>query len=562
MSNLEVLTGVGEILEAQIIELASINGERCNPTPEQPERYATNRVALTAEDRLAREKFIRPRMEAAGMEIDDEHPMGLIGILRGKQSDLAPLVVLSHIDTLQGGDMYDGTLGVLGGIEAVRAMRETGFMPDRDIMLISLTGEESAGYNRAVFGSRSMFQGLTPADLDSRTDPSNPSIREMLSDEEIERTEQPIFGPGRKYKLPHAVIELHVEQDSSLDRENIDLGIVEAIAAPVRFSVQIGEPTDKNTAGFQPKPFASSKTIDLIVDGRADHSGATPMGAGNRADGLAETAEFLLPILNAGHGDELGYGISRMLIEQINIDGEAMNRIPGEVSTRLRIEADTRGKVDSLLKQFSYKVQARNNFHGISSDLFSPNALTIEKSGPNASQNLPDASMQPNHISALMLASRVQKIAGKYAEKGVVGTATRYRTGSGQVHLGLDIRGIDKASRDMAMADIASFSGLTKVDFGEALPGSGDPVTMDQRLVKIMQEEIDRRRIGTSKIMVSAAVHDTQNAARAGVPSLMVFVPSLAGGKAHHPDAYTAPLSIEKGTKTLLAFMLRMSQNA
>lgn len=157
----------GADVERNLLDLAQIGGTLIEGIPQQPERYSVNRLALGEADKVARDTFIRPLMEASGMEVH-EHPLGIIGTRYGKNRDLAPLVIISHTDSVPKGDMYDGDLGVIGGIQVIQAMETAGIENERDIHVISITGEESSGFGLALFGSRGMFQGLTDRELDSR----------------------------------------------------------------------------------------------------------------------------------------------------------------------------------------------------------------------------------------------------------------------------------------------------------------------------------------------------------------------------------------------------------
>lgn len=540
----------GAETEARLLELARVGGRRIEGTPEQPERYAVSRLALSETDTRGRDEVIRPMMERAGMSILDEHPFGLIGIMEGTSPELPPLVILSHTDSVPDGDMYDGDLGVVGGIQAVEAMRDAGIQPERSVIVMSLTGEESSGFGFALFGSRGIFHGLTDAELDASI-PGGLSIRETLGPDATEVVKVPIVGPGRLIPTPEAVLELHVEQGDRLDNAGIDLGVIEAIAAPTRFSVTFGErPVELETE----EP-ANAIYLRLRTDGKSDHSGATPMGLEHRADGLAETAHMLVDMAEAVDLD----------IGDIVVDGEAINKVPGVTTVDIRVGD---GNIDDLIAKLTTlqaildKFNQNLNEHG---DRFATDpisAMEIDRS--EASRFFKRDQIQPRQLEALNLIGGVQNAATMCAALQVVGTVGTYSMSEeGILSLGLDIRGIEKASKDDLVAFIRQFAEDSdypdKAKFGDSLPGSGDPVTLDSDLVQRAKALINEQRIGSSQVMFSAAGHDAQNSAKAGFPTVMVFCQSNNGGVAHHPDAYTKPANLEKGVRALTALTLSLA---
>jgi acetylornithine deacetylase/succinyl-diaminopimelate desuccinylase-like protein len=548
------LVASGEQIEAQLLGLASINGTLLEPTTEQPERYATNRVALSAEDKHAREQFIRPLMEAAGMEVH-EHPFGLIGITVGEDPSLAPLVRLSHTDTVPNGDMYDGVVGVIGEIEAARAMREAGIKQRRTIIDIALTGEESAAFGFVTFGSQAMFHGLNDKDLNS-TNAQGISIRDKLTPKEISTVQRPIFGPGTIFGVPHAVIELHVEQGNKLEAQGKDLGIVESIAAPIRHIVSIGE------TALRPQGADNllAKYFRLTVQGQADHSGTTPMGANMRADGLVETAAYLLPFMH----DRLRSGQQNITVGGIDIESGAINKIPGLTTTLLRLNGSSPAEIEAMRGSLNARLEEQNRRYDGPDVRFDSQPLSLHEMRPPSAVFFSQQEMLQRQTAALALVQLVNEIATEHAAEQVVGTVGTYATTlEGVIKLGLDVRGIDKQSRDTAISQIttglARLKVLSAIELGDPLSGSGDPVTLDKDLVNTAQAAIDDFGIGSSVKMFSAAGHDAQNAARAGIPSVMLFCQSGHEGIAHHPSAYTSPQNIHKGVRALAALSMRLA---
>ena len=219
-----------------------------------------------------------------------EHPFGLLGILRGRNQKLAPIVVMSHTDTVPRGEKWDGSYGTVGALMVALAIKQAGIKLDRDVIFGALSGEESARFRFACFGSESMFLGLDNNQLAAQ-DKDGRSIADVVGADNLEKVSRPIFGPhGDQFPTPHAVIELHVSQDKRLEQMNADLAVVDAIAAPQRFDIKIGasEPLEPRESDYP-----QSRYFVFTAQGRADHSGATPMTSGSRHDGLLATSEFL-----------------------------------------------------------------------------------------------------------------------------------------------------------------------------------------------------------------------------------------------------------------------------
>lgn len=554
----EIINSIdGNQLEYQLIELAGIGGEELSSARGHRKRYATNRVALSPEDAQATEEFIVPLMEKAGAVIY-RHPLAVIGTYEGENPDLPPIVIMSHTDTVPKGDMYDGTTGVLAGIATLQAMKEAGFLPKRNIMIASLTGEESARFNIALFGSRALWHGLRSNEL-ALTDEQGSSIAELLGKENAEIVRKPIFGPnGDELPAPAAVIELHVEQGKMLEEKTkdgksykADIGVVEAIAAPARFHVTIGE---KNLAPDDTH-YTHSTYIKLSLAGKAGHTGSTPMGVDNRADGLVETAGYLQEALNE-HGD-----MSDLLsISHIEIDEQGMNKIPGVTEAVLRVAGDDQEKVTDAVRFLEYLVDHRNGIINGRHPKFDQNPVRLTKiKRPEDIVFFEPKEMLERQKKAFSLIRVVNNSAQIYGDKEVVGTVSTYTTTpNGQIILGLDLRGMTQDGRQEMIDTINRSANAIGTPLGEPLPGSGEPTESDASLVAKAMDVMKQFETGEPLIMKSKAGHDIQNAARAGVPTVLLFCRS-EDGIAHNPDGYTRPEDLERGARSLAALVLKLA---
>ncbi|NDZ78682.1 M20 family metallo-hydrolase [Streptomyces sp. SID10853] len=214
--------------------------------------------------------WIRDRMRDAGLETTTDAAGNVVGRLPGTHGG-PPLVTGSHTDTVHGGGRFDGIVGVLGGIEAARRIRETGTHLAHDLLVVDFLGEEANRFGISCMGSRSLAGILTPGHL-ARTDSTGLRLGEAMQN--FGADPDRALGLGWGANTMHAYVELHVEQGPLLEQHGIPIGVVTAIAGIERL-----------LATFR---------------GRADHAGTMPMG--QRHDALIAAAEAVLTIERVGCG--------------------------------------------------------------------------------------------------------------------------------------------------------------------------------------------------------------------------------------------------------------------
>lgn len=193
------------------------------------------RLALSKEDRAGVE-LVRGWMTEAGMEARIDPFGNLIGVLKGRDGAAPVLMLGSHIDSQPYGGRYDGVIGVLGAIEAVQTMVESGFRPSRNIEVVAFCDEEGCRFNKGLFGVRGMTGRLEAGELE-RTDKNGVSRREALVSFGChpETYDQYVFEEGRI----GAFLELHIEQGPVLEALGQPVGIVSGISGPVWWTVEM-----------------------------------------------------------------------------------------------------------------------------------------------------------------------------------------------------------------------------------------------------------------------------------------------------------------------------------
>ncbi|MCU0465308.1 MAG: M20 family metallo-hydrolase [Anaerolineae bacterium] len=242
-------------LQAEIDTLATYSDA---PAP------AVTRILFTPTELEARD-YVRGLMREAALSLREDAVGNIFGRWEGADDTLPAVATGSHIDAIPFSGKYDGVVGVLGAIEAVRALRQAGFTPQRPIELIMFTAEEPTRFKVGCLGSRALAGKLSPVKLLDLTDgDGNPfdAVRrqagyiDSLDDVEL---------PGGHYD---SFVELHIEQGPRLEAAKLPLGVVTAIAAPA--------------------------TVRVQFEGSGGHAGTVLMP--DRRDALPAAAELILSV--------------------------------------------------------------------------------------------------------------------------------------------------------------------------------------------------------------------------------------------------------------------------
>mgnify|MGYP001009723839 FL=1 len=280
-----------------------------------------NRLAFTDADWAGRQ-YIVDRMIDAGLTVEADGFGNVIGYKAGKNPDLPVVMVGSHTDSVPNGGNYDGVVGVLSAIEAVRSMTEDNVEHDHTIAVVDFMCEESSRFGAATLGSKAMRGELTLDDLHRLVDKKGISIYEALQSRNL----NPDGIETMEYTRPvKAFIEIHIEQGKVLEHEQKKIGIVTGIAAPERFYV--------------------------TIRGNADHSGATPMNL--RHDALCGASKIILGIEEIAFMQEEPPVVGTVGVVEV-VPG-AMNVIPGAVKLGVDIRSISkvaRDSVVTLIKEF------------------------------------------------------------------------------------------------------------------------------------------------------------------------------------------------------------------
>lgn len=222
------------------------------------------RLALSEEEMKAR-VYATDIMQKMGMAVRVDAIGNIIGRLEGTDAAAAPVIVGSHLDSVPEGGRYDGVLGVVAGLAAIRRIQKEG-KTRHPLELIIFTAEESSRFGFATMGSKAMA-GMPDIKAWSKAkDSQGISFMEALSS--VGFQPEKIESASRVGEPIHAFVELHIEQGPVLEDAGLTIGVVEAIAAPTRLKIK--------------------------VEGVPGHSGTTPMDS--REDALVTAAQIVLAV--------------------------------------------------------------------------------------------------------------------------------------------------------------------------------------------------------------------------------------------------------------------------
>jgi N-carbamoyl-L-amino-acid hydrolase len=258
---------------------------------------AVTRVLFTEQD-LAARAFLKQLFAEAGLAVREDPAGNLFARWQGADPALAAVGTGSHTDAIPFAGRYDGTVGVLGGLEAIRALKAAAWQPVRPIELIIFTSEEPTRFGLGCVGSRLLSGSLASENAAALKD------RDGLTFDEVRR-QAGYTDPLEQARLPEgsyaAFVELHIEQGPSLEREQIPIGAVTAIAAPA--------------------------ALRAALEGEGGHAGAVLML--QRKDALCGAAEVVLAVESAARSS--GSPDSVATTGVCRVHPGAINSIPSQV---------------------------------------------------------------------------------------------------------------------------------------------------------------------------------------------------------------------------------------
>jgi N-carbamoyl-L-amino-acid hydrolase len=269
-----------------------------------------NRQTLTDDDARGRALF-QSWCEGAGMTMGLDTMGNMFATRAGTDPDALPVYMGSHLDTQPTGGRYDGVLGVLGGLEAVRTLNDLGIKTKHPIVVANWTNEEGTRFAPAMLAS-GVFAGVLDQDWAyDRKDADGKSFGDELSRIGWKGDEQ--VG-ARKM---HAMFELHIEQGPILEAEGKDIGVV--------------------THG------QGLWWLEVTLTGTASHTGSTPMNMRvNAGLGMARITELVHTIAMDNQPGAVG------AIGQANVYPNSRNVIPGKAVFTVDLRSPDLAKLTAM----------------------------------------------------------------------------------------------------------------------------------------------------------------------------------------------------------------------
>ncbi len=216
----------GALLQKRIDELSLI-------TEAKPP--AVTRVLFSDADLRGRD-YVAGLCQSAGLSLRVDAVGNMFARWVGSVPDAAAVATGSHIDAIPNAGKFDGVVGVLGALTAIEALQEAGFKPMRSIEIVVFTAEEPTRFGIGCLGSR-MLAGALPLDkARALRDPEGQSLEDLRRRADLTEPLETVALPENFYS---AFVELHIEQGPLLEKENIPIGIVQAIAGPSAYRVRI-----------------------------------------------------------------------------------------------------------------------------------------------------------------------------------------------------------------------------------------------------------------------------------------------------------------------------------
>ena len=272
----------------------------------------SNRQAFSDED-MAGRAYFKELMAEAGLTIREDAFGNIIGRLEGTDASLPAIATGSHIDTVPNGGHFDGVAGSVASLLAVKRLRERGLLR-HPLELIIFQMEESGRFSQACFGSKVMVGKANIEAGRVAKDKAGITLPEAMAAHGYDYAK---IGEAKRGKGEIACfLELHIEQSPTLEQKNLPVGIVTAIAAPIR--------------------------THAVIEGKASHSGGTAMN--NRQDALVSAAELILAVRTVG--DAFSRKEIVATVGNVTVAPGAMNVIPGRAELWIDLRGTDRGVMD------------------------------------------------------------------------------------------------------------------------------------------------------------------------------------------------------------------------
>jgi allantoate deiminase len=294
-----------------------------------------SRISFTPAEREAHE-LVAGWLRDLGLRTTVD-PIGNLIAERPGTSGRAPAIgVGSHLDSVPHGGRFDGIVGVVGAVELARLLHDNDTQLNHPIRVVVFAGEEGARFGEPCIGSKAVTGHLADRDLGRMTDSAGVSLADALRALELD----PRAVPQARWRPNDwaAFLELHIEQARLLEASNTPIGLVDTVSGSTR--------------------------LRLELQGRADHSGGTPMSM--RADALAAAAEVVLAAESAAR-DPRNRG-ARLTVGRLDVHPNSITTIPGHVRLTIDIRDVDSDRQRRLAVEVVRRARAVGDQRGVAVD--------------------------------------------------------------------------------------------------------------------------------------------------------------------------------------------------
>jgi len=289
---------------------------------------AVTRIVFTPTDLKAR-AWVISLCKEAGLAVCQDAFGNIFARWNGSDSAAPAVGTGSHIDAIPNAGKYDGVVGVLGGLEAIRALHRSGFRPRHSIELLIFATEEPTRFGIGCLGSRLLSGTLSAEAAAKLKDRDGETVDEVRRKAGFNGNLQDVKLPKGYYR---GFVELHIEQGPLLERAQISLGIVKSIAAPA--------------------------SLRISIEGAGGHAGGVLMP--DRKDPLCAAAELILAIEDAARSS--GALDTVATVGVCDVFPGAVNSIPSRVRITLDIRDTDLTRRDGAMQTIeaaSQKIEAK-----------------------------------------------------------------------------------------------------------------------------------------------------------------------------------------------------------
>ena len=292
----------------------------------------TTRYSYTPSYRQAADYLIQI-MQDAGLKTYEDSVGNIFGVLHGKNSNAPKIISGSHLDTVGCGGYFDGQAGIICALEAARLMKENNDQLEGDYEVVATIMEEGSRFKN--LGGSKFIMGINREEDLNQLDQDGITLRQAISDYGITPDLSTVCRRNENIK---AFLEVHIEQNSRLEKAGLDMGIVDRIWG--------------------------CRWYNVTVHGISDHS-STPMD--ERHDPMHASSKFLSHM-----ADYITYNIegkASLTVGRISLIPNEINVIPSEARFTLDFRTGHMDVFNHISKQMELEISLIEKEYGVKIDL-------------------------------------------------------------------------------------------------------------------------------------------------------------------------------------------------